>query len=457
MFGHIFIYRIRELFRQKWCVGWNFLFPLVLATAFFVGFGNFIRNVDILTTVDVAVVETQDDEMASSFVDLVKKLDFMNVSVVDDEEAQELLKDGDVAGILYAPSFTANARQLLGGITRDKASSAADTLQISSDSDGNSSSISAESIGNALQISAGSNGNALLLTEDAEQTSYWINDPTLTVTENGVDQTILSQFLKSYIANEKEMAMIITSASDPSAIPTAIQKAADMMAKDMSFGSSDVSLRYTDDGRGPLSPYMHYFFALIAMASLFASWISTRILDETMANHSEIGKRNECAPVPRAVSLTASVLSGLVIQIISVTCLILYIQYILKLDFNAPLGYVILISAVCSATGIAFGVMFGALLGNHPAATTAVPLLFSMGCSFLSGLMVGNIQQLIQASAPWINRINPAALLTDGLDSLGSYGIGPAYWQDVLILLALTAAAIAVSSLILRRKNYASL
>lgn len=112
-FGHIFLYRIKELFRQKWCVGWNFLFPLVLATAFFVGFGSFIRNADILTTVDVAVVETQDDEMSSSFVDLVKKLDFMNVSVVDDEEAQELLKDGDVAGILYAPSFTANTRQLL--------------------------------------------------------------------------------------------------------------------------------------------------------------------------------------------------------------------------------------------------------------------------------------------------------------------------------------------------------
>ena len=434
-FGHIFLYRIKELFRQKWCVGWNFLFPLVLATAFFVGFGSFIRNADILTTVDVAVVETQDDEMSSSFVDLVKKLDFMNVSVVDDEEAQELLKDGDVAGILYAPSFTANTRQLLNGNTLDNASSAADTLQISVENIGSSS----------------------MLTEDAKQASYWINDPTLTVAENGVNQTILSQFLKSYIANEKEMAMIITSADDPSAIPAAIQKTADMMAEDMTFGSSDVSLRYTDDGRGQLSPYMHYFFALIAMASLFASWISTSILDEAMANHSEIGKRNESAPVPRAVSLTANILSGLVIQVISVTCLILYIQYVLKLDFNAPLGYVILISAVCSATGIAFGVMFGALLGNHPATTTAVPLLFSMGCSFLSGLMVGNIQQIIQATAPWINRINPAALLTDGLDSLGSYGIGPAYWQDVLILLALTAAAIAVSSLILRRKNYASL
>ena len=401
MFGHIFCYKTRELFRQKWCLGWNLLFPLVLATAFSVGFGRFITDENVLQTVNVAVVAPQEDAYSQSFVELVRGLDFMHVTVVPEEKAQMLLKNGEASGILYAPS---------------------------------------QKSGNAVQ-------------EGAEPAVAEWTEPSLTVSGNGIDQTILSQFLKSYLAHEKEMEEIFSYTQDPADI----QKASDLLEEDMSFGSSDVDLRYARDGGKLLSPYMHYFFALIAMASLFASWISTSILDEIMASHTEIGKRYECAPVPKAVSLTASVFAGLLTQLICVTCLIFYIQYALGMDFQAPLACVILLSAACSVTGISFGVMFGALFGTNPAASTAIPLLFSMTCSFLSGLMVGNLQQIIQVYAPWVNRINPAALLSDGLDSLCSYGIGPAYWLDLLLLLILAAAAIAVSSLVLRRKNYAAL
>lgn len=388
MFGHIFLYKTKELLRQKWCFGWNFLFPIIMATAFYVGFGELIDSPGVLTKVNVAIVQTQDDSTADAFTDLVRSLSFMDVRIVSDDEAQQLLEDGTVAGILYTPSGDAAPGK-----------------------------------------------------------------PSLAVCANGIDQTILSQFLKSYIANEREMELILATANSPDDI----RKAADLIGEDMSFGSDEINLRYDDSGAKQLSPYMHYFFSLIAMASLFASWISTSILDELMASHTEIGKRYECAPVPKSLSLTAGILSGLLTQLLCATCLILYIQYVLKLSFNAPLIYVILLSSVCSVTGIASGVMFGALFGEHPSMNVAVPLLFSMICSFLSGLMVGNMQQIIQVYIPWLNRVNPAALLTDGLDSLCSYGLSSVYWLDMLALLILAAAAIAVSSLILRRKNYASL
>lgn len=44
MFTHVFLYKLKEMFRMKWCIGWNLVFPIVLATAFYMGFGNFIRE-----------------------------------------------------------------------------------------------------------------------------------------------------------------------------------------------------------------------------------------------------------------------------------------------------------------------------------------------------------------------------------------------------------------------------
>ena len=57
MFLHVFRYRLLTLLRQKWSVGWNVVFPLVLATAFFLGFGNMIKDdPDAFSSIPVAYV-----------------------------------------------------------------------------------------------------------------------------------------------------------------------------------------------------------------------------------------------------------------------------------------------------------------------------------------------------------------------------------------------------------------
>ena len=62
MFLRIFIYKLKELSRKYWLVGWNFVFPLVLATAFFLGFGNLIKeDPDTLQTFDVGYVNELDE------------------------------------------------------------------------------------------------------------------------------------------------------------------------------------------------------------------------------------------------------------------------------------------------------------------------------------------------------------------------------------------------------------
>lgn len=428
MFGHIFFCKLKELAHKPWCIGWNLMFPIVLATAFYIGFGNFITDAGELAKVDVAVVEAPETaeplsastktEMTGNpekteltaasgetqgFTQLVKELDFLNAHVVSEDEAEKLLAKGEVAGILYAPG-------------------------------------------------AG--------TDPSDRES---GNPSLVVAENGLDQTILSQFVRSYIIQKREVETVMAKSQDPETRQDAVR----LISEGMTYGSDDMNLRYSEDetalsedtgsGHSESSPYMHYFFALIAMACLYGSWLSANVLHGVKADQSELGKRFECAPVSRLTTITASIFAGLIFQILCVTALILFIQYVLGLSFGAPPGLIILISAAGSMAGVSFGVMFGALFGRSSAALTAIPLIFSMACSFLSGLMIGNMQQIVEVKAPWLNRINPAAVLAGGLDELCTYGPGKAYAEDLAVLIVMSVVTMLISSLALRRKSYASL
>ena len=63
MFIRMFFYKIKEISRNRTLLGWNLVFPLVLATAFFLGFGNLISDdPDNFKTIDVGYVNTNQEE-----------------------------------------------------------------------------------------------------------------------------------------------------------------------------------------------------------------------------------------------------------------------------------------------------------------------------------------------------------------------------------------------------------
>ena len=73
MFGRLYTYQLKMLAGQKWVIGWNFLFPLVLATAFFLGFGNLISDdPDSMSTIDIGIVSTTSED--SPFISVIDEL-----------------------------------------------------------------------------------------------------------------------------------------------------------------------------------------------------------------------------------------------------------------------------------------------------------------------------------------------------------------------------------------------
>ena len=382
MFGRMFIYKLKELVRNRFLIGWNFLFPLVLATAFYLGFGNMIKDdPDSFKAIDVGYVNTAGED--TNFHKVIGELseetsdhaDILNVSEYTSEE--EAMKDLKGEGGIY-------------GIYVDD--------------------------GNEIKT---------------------------IVPFNGYRATALNQIVREY---ENKITLIGNIAKDH---PENLDTALELVTKDM-----NIAKEY-DFGSG-ISLYLQYFFALIAMASLFGSWISTEMVEGMCANHTEKGKRFECAPVSKLMSIASGVLAGASMQAVSNAIVVIYIEYVLKIKFGILLWNVILITTLGSGLGISMGVLIGALVKNKRL-FDIIPIVFSMTCSFCSGLMWDQIRQMIQANAPILNKINPAALLVDCLYTRATYGTIDVYYQDIGIMSIMIIGALTISAVLLRRRRYVSL
>ena len=391
MFFHVFCYQLKNFSRKKYIIGWNLLFPLVLATAFYIGFGHMVtEDPNSFQTITAGYAEVQP------------------VSGTPEEgtgsgNAEIFLK---VLGQLQ----TEGGENLIGLTRYDSEKEAREALL------------------------------------DDQIEGYYLNEGgelSLHIREEGVNSTILSQILKQYrsvCTMEKRIAE-----NHPSRLLQTI-------------AGLSVNREYLEEytpGR-QISPYLQFFFALLAMSSMYASWIATAMMESMCANLSECGKRFESSGAGKFPSILAGALAGTIFQTVSNAITVLYIEYVLRISFQAPFPEIMMIMGLGSAVGIGFGILFGTLF-QREALRVAIPLAFSMVSSFLSGLMVGQMKQLVENAVPVLNRINPAAVFTDSLYVLASYGKNQQYWLDVLSMAGMVIVTLSISAVILRRRQYASI
>ena len=103
MFLHNLKYEFLQNIRQKELIGWMMLFPIVLATLFYVAFGNIYEKEKVFSEIDIAVVEVTKDDIFNTVLDELSTGDepLFNVKYTDCENAEKLLRDGDVLSIIY--------------------------------------------------------------------------------------------------------------------------------------------------------------------------------------------------------------------------------------------------------------------------------------------------------------------------------------------------------------------
>ncbi|MCM1298602.1 MAG: ABC transporter permease [Firmicutes bacterium] len=101
---HCIKYEMLSLLRTKVVVFWLLGFPIILGTLFFAAFGSLADNEQDYTQIPVAVVSVE--EAPAGFDSMINMLSagngaLFNVKTRDEADAEELMKKGELDGIIY--------------------------------------------------------------------------------------------------------------------------------------------------------------------------------------------------------------------------------------------------------------------------------------------------------------------------------------------------------------------
>ena len=274
---------------------------------------------------------------------------------------------------------------------------------------------------------------------------YMEEKPSLTVAKSDLEQSILKSILDSY---NKNAAMIMTVVKEhPEQISQAVESLNDWqeMTEEVSIGGKS-----TD-------PNVQYFFVLIAYACLGGAFLGVKSSFDSQANLSALGARRSVTPTNKLklVLVDMTVLCAVhFVNILIVTCLVRF-GFGIHLGGNLPM--VLLVVLLGSVIGISLGVMIGCVskisVGLKMGLTVAVTLI----CGFLAGLMFGNMKDIIEHNCPIINRINPAAVLSDAFYCMGVYNDVDKFTRCLVILGVMSILCIVVAFLSVRRERYDSI
>lgn len=303
------------------------------------------------------------------------------------------------------------------------------------------------------------NGNHLISTQEFSESDalsrleneqisgiYYVGkSPSLTVVANGIPQSILQSVLSSYETGKNTIQQIVR--THPSGLWKGIRQ---MLNQQEAI--TQVSL-----GGHTINGSVQFFYALIAMTCLYGCFIGFGSAITLQANLTALAARRCVTPTHKLTLILSEQIASFLLGYFDVIVLLIYLRYILKLDFQGKLGPMLLISFFGSLIGVSIGFFVGSLGKMKEGVKIGIILGFSMVCSFLSGLMNNTMKDLVEKNAPFVNRINPAALISDAFYCINVYDDLGRYYRNLIILAAMSVILVTASFLLIRRESYDSI
>jgi len=294
---------------------------------------------------------------------------------------------------------------------------------------------------------ASNNDEALQLLKDnkIDGIIYSTETPSISVSGDGLNQSIIKSFIEHYLQQAymfKEIAM-----SHPEKLTDSIN----LMSQDINF-NKEISF-----SNAKMDSVSQYFYALIAMTCLYGSITGLNTVMNIQANLSALGARREVSPAHKLVVILGDFCASVLVNYMSVLLLFFYLIVILKIDFGTKTGLILLTSLAGSIIGVSSGTFVGSVGKWSDKTKESVMMAITMMCCFLSGLMYNGMKDIIEHNVPIINRINPAALITDCLYSLNMYDTYDRFINDMAIMGIIAILLCFGSFLLLRRNKYASI
>lgn len=262
------------------------------------------------------------------------------------------------------------------------------------------------------------------------------------VKENGTIQTILKSIVDNYYQTY-----------------SMIENIAEINPKVLSsnFMSELDNNNFEDKSSKNMNYVVVYFYTLIGMTCLYGGSFGINAINEVEANLSKRAARLSVSPIHKLKTLVASLLAGFIIQYAEVLILLAYLMFVLGIDFGNQTSYIILLTLFGSLAGITMGMLIGACNKKSENTKTGILISYTMVCSFLAGMMILDMKYIIAKNAPILAKINPVAMITDGLYSLYYYDTLERYFFNIISLIIFSAVMILASYYFIRRKKYDSI
>lgn len=284
------------------------------------------------------------------------------------------------------------------------------------------------------------------LNEETISGIFYVRDtPSLTVAKNGLNESILTSVLESYNQNAAMFAEIAR--THPEKLPDAIEAVADYRNT-----TAEVSL-----GGKDLNPNIQYFFALITYACLSGAFLGVQSSIDGQANISALGARRSITPTHKLTLILIDMAVLFIIHFFNILILCLYVTKALKISLGDDIGSLLLVDFMGSMIGVCLGVAIGCLARISYNLKIGVCVLLTLFPGFLAGLMFGNMKNIIELNCPIINRINPAAVLSDAFYCMGIYNDMERFTRCLVILAVMSILLLTVAFLGIRRERYDSI
>lgn len=299
-----------------------------------------------------------------------------------------------------------------------------------------------------LSVELVSSDEAETLLEQGKVHGIILLDPDikLVVKQSGMHQSIIKSFLDQYRQISASYGTVILRNFDiPANGDTLTRFPADDYLTELPLGKNKTDNTVT------------YYYALLAMASLYGAFWGLRVIGEVQADQSANGARINLAPVHKMKTLVAGILAAWIIQFVELSLLLLYMILVLKVPFGNQAGYILLTCLVGALAGLTLGTLVSGLVKRNLGLKIGVLIGLSMLMSGLAGLYFAPFKYIVIKAVPMLAYINPANLITDALYALYYYDTYHRFALNIALLLAFSAVFLLLTYLTVRRDRYASI
>ena len=380
---------------------WTFIFPIALSTFMFLSFGNVYKDELVMNSIPVAVEEGVEETQISvqNFLEGAKQNNgdpYFVVSVLSKEAAKEALENGDVSAIVTTEGLTP-------------------TVVVN---------------GNDFK-------EEIVITAMNEYLKH--------------QQTvigIMSDYVKNGFVDENGESIALGKLT-----PEQTEEAsAAILAKLEELETDETFFNETSLAKGPQNVYNNFFYATFAMGCLFACLGAVNLTDKLMPGRTPLsGRLNICG-----TSKLKMVISQMSVNLLVVFVAQMGAYFYMRL-IGIELTDDILAVAGILLAGASFGISLGVLIGAIPrlgeGSKVGIGVGVTMLISFLADLCTTGIKDSIERNMPIINRISPAALISDSFMTIYVYDDYDRYFRNLITLVAMAVVITTIAIFILSRSR----